>query len=287
MQCIALIHCIALTNLLANVKEVMASHLLDDQHSVRVQDQIVAEHVQKSMDTVMHNVDENLVGHMLSSKLTESAFRETEMDDTTLRKPGHPAIPFECTCICSEAMDTSPECSMCCKQLLAETLNAQPGRLLKALVKPMKGADDKEKMVRCLNKALNLKPEKPQEVASANGRRTLADTRGGLPMSARGHFLESPDDAPQDKYNAEIRKALKENSHKGYEEMFPLEMKRIATATEEGHAKRGSYGFDAGSVKNMYGKVLHGYDRPVYGKTVEERLDIRSASKSDKFCKSR
>lgn len=46
-------------------------------------------------------------------------------------------------------------------------------------------------------------------------------------------------------------------------------------------------GWCACARRNMHGKVLHGYDRPVYGKTAEERLDIRAASKTDKFCKAR
>lgn len=32
-------------------------------------------------------------------------------------------------------------------------------------------------------------------------------------------------------------------------------------------------------------EILHGYTKKVTGKTAEERLDLRSAAKSDKFCK--
>eukprot|EP00798_Chlamydomonas_sp_ICE-L_P015502 gene15502-21589_t len=32
-------------------------------------------------------------------------------------------------------------------------------------------------------------------------------------------------------------------------------------------------------------EILHGYDRKVTGNTAEERLDMRAATKADKFCK--
>eukprot|EP00747_Dinoflagellata_sp_TGD_P045091 gnl/TRDRNA2_/TRDRNA2_143642_c0_seq2.p1 gnl/TRDRNA2_/TRDRNA2_143642_c0~~gnl/TRDRNA2_/TRDRNA2_143642_c0_seq2.p1 ORF type:complete len:115 (-),score=28.05 gnl/TRDRNA2_/TRDRNA2_143642_c0_seq2:105-449(-) len=72
---------------------------------------------------------------------------------------------------------------------------------------------------------------------------------------------------------------------RSYEEEFPWEMKRMASASDEKEANRASFAFDAGSRRNPFGQVLHGYDRPVYGETPGERLDLRAASKSDKYCK--
>ena len=36
--------------------------------------------------------------------------------------------------------------------------------------------------------------------------------------------------------------------------------------------------------KDARGTVLHGYDRAVHGDTASERLDLRAATKSDKYC---
>lgn len=36
--------------------------------------------------------------------------------------------------------------------------------------------------------------------------------------------------------------------------------------------------------KDARGTVLHGYDRAVHGETATERLDLRAATKSDKYC---
>mmetsp|Transcript_17424 Transcript_17424/g.31126 ORF Transcript_17424/g.31126 Transcript_17424/m.31126 type:complete len:110 (-) Transcript_17424:317-646(-) len=40
-----------------------------------------------------------------------------------------------------------------------------------------------------------------------------------------------------------------------------------------------------GSSYSAPPEILHGYDRKVKGENAEERLDIRCATKTDKFCK--
>lgn len=59
---------------------------------------------------------------------------------------------------------------------------------------------------------------------------------------------------------------------KTYEEIFDLETKRVAE-NKSSHTPWGG-----GTVVNMKGKVLHGYDRAVHGLTAEERLDIRAGT---------
>lgn len=56
---------------------------------------------------------------------------------------------------------------------------------------------------------------------------------------------------------------------KSYEEEFGLEMNKLKRTVES----------------KAMPDVLHGYSTKVKGKTAEERLDLRSAMKSDKFCK--
>lgn len=70
---------------------------------------------------------------------------------------------------------------------------------------------------------------------------------------------------------------------KSYEEEFPFEMKRIMTASDDRERNRGNWAYEQ-TYRNMYGKVLPGYNRPVYGLTAEERLDLRVAAKSDPRC---
>ncbi|GFR48480.1 hypothetical protein Agub_g10376 [Astrephomene gubernaculifera] len=66
-------------------------------------------------------------------------------------------------------------------------------------------------------------------------------------------------------------------SGKTYEEEFDLETKRV----KEGKARSTPWGTGYRAPP----AILHGYTGKVTGKTAEERLDLRSASKSDKFCK--
>merc|ERR1711933_535850 len=85
-------------------------------------------------------------------------------------------------------------------------------------------------------------------------------------------------------YSASIKKEKNYNDKsdnlecKTYDQIFDFEMKRVA----EGKTRAQTWG---SSYRNMYGRLLHGYDEMIYGKTAEERLDIRTASKADKFCK--
>ncbi|GLI64945.1 hypothetical protein VaNZ11_008347 [Volvox africanus] len=66
-------------------------------------------------------------------------------------------------------------------------------------------------------------------------------------------------------------------SGKTYEEEFDLETKRV----KEGKAKNTPWGCGYRAPPT----ILHGYTTKVTGKTAEERLDLRAAAKSDKFCK--
>ncbi|GLC50558.1 hypothetical protein PLESTB_000393100 [Pleodorina starrii] len=66
-------------------------------------------------------------------------------------------------------------------------------------------------------------------------------------------------------------------SGKTYEEEFDLETKRV----KEGKAKSTPWGCGYRAPP----AILHGYTAKVTGKSAEERLDMRSAAKSDKFCK--
>lgn len=66
-------------------------------------------------------------------------------------------------------------------------------------------------------------------------------------------------------------------SGKNYEQEFALEMEKA----KEGKAKTTPWG--SGYAKGP--EILHGYSKKVKGKTAEERLDMRAAMKTDKFCK--
>ena len=66
-------------------------------------------------------------------------------------------------------------------------------------------------------------------------------------------------------------------SNKTYEEEFALEINKA----KEGKAKSTPWGTGYKSAPS----ILHGYSKKVTGKTAEERLDLRSAMKSDKFCR--
>jgi len=71
--------------------------------------------------------------------------------------------------------------------------------------------------------------------------------------------------------------AINVMSGKNYEEEFDLENARMLT----GHKKNTPWG----SSHRIAPEILHGYDRKVTGVTAEERLDMRAATKTDRFCK--
>ena len=67
---------------------------------------------------------------------------------------------------------------------------------------------------------------------------------------------------------------------KSYEELFPSEVKRQAEA--KGRTSAWGTNFRAAP------EVLHGYSQPLAQgakRTAEERLDVRAATKADRFCK--
>ncbi|KAG2437924.1 hypothetical protein HXX76_005540 [Chlamydomonas incerta] len=87
------------------------------------------------------------------------------------------------------------------------------------------------------------------------------------------------DAAPADptKPKPAVPTAINVMSGKNYEQEFDIEMKRV----QEGKAKSTPWGCGYRAPP----AILHGYTSKVTGKTAEERLDMRSAAKSDKFCK--
>jgi len=66
-------------------------------------------------------------------------------------------------------------------------------------------------------------------------------------------------------------------SQAAYEKEFEFEEQR----RKEGKVKTTPWG----SSYRAAPEILHGYDRRVQGDTAEERLDMRCATKADKFCK--
>ncbi|BDA46307.1 hypothetical protein COCOBI_08-3990 [Coccomyxa sp. Obi] len=71
--------------------------------------------------------------------------------------------------------------------------------------------------------------------------------------------------------------AVSVQSNLTYEKEFALEMEKA----KEGKVKNTPWG----SSFKAAPEILHGYSAPVTGKTAEERLDLRCAVKTDKFCK--
>ncbi|KAI8467683.1 MAG: hypothetical protein J3K34DRAFT_523565 [Monoraphidium minutum] len=62
-----------------------------------------------------------------------------------------------------------------------------------------------------------------------------------------------------------------------YEQEFDIEMSRL----KQGKVRSTAWG----CTYRAPPEILHGYDRKVTGQTASERLDMRSAAKSDKFSK--
>lgn len=62
-----------------------------------------------------------------------------------------------------------------------------------------------------------------------------------------------------------------------YEQEFSLEMQKAM----EGKVKAVPWG----SSYRKPPEILHGYTKKIKGKTAEERLDLRSAMRGDKFCR--
>ncbi|GMH43078.1 hypothetical protein BSKO_11000 [Bryopsis sp. KO-2023] len=71
--------------------------------------------------------------------------------------------------------------------------------------------------------------------------------------------------------------AVSVQSGKAYEEEFSLEME----AAQAGKSRSTPWGSSFAEPP----KILHGYDREIKGDTAEERLDLRCARRTDKFCK--
>ena len=98
---------------------------------------------------------------------------------------------------------------------------------------------------------------------------------GGAPAAA----------AADDDADAKLRAALP----KSYDEEFGLEAaaRRAAAAAPASAAAAAAPGA-IGPHGHKFGRapaVLHGYSAPVSGATAQERLDMRCATKADKFCR--
>lgn len=82
---------------------------------------------------------------------------------------------------------------------------------------------------------------------------------------------------PEGSDPAEAAVATKKLVPQAYEEEFATEIERA----KEGKTKSTPWGSSFGHAP----EILHGYKTKVTGKTAEERLDMRAARKTDKFCK--
>ncbi|CAK0751098.1 hypothetical protein CVIRNUC_002042 [Coccomyxa viridis] len=91
-----------------------------------------------------------------------------------------------------------------------------------------------------------------------------------------GDILENGDIRAKD---GKIIKAasVSVQSNRTYEQEFALEMQKA----QDGKVKNTPWG----SSFKKAPEILHGYSAPVTGKNAEERLDLRCAIKTDKFCK--
>ncbi|KAI7843562.1 hypothetical protein COHA_002804 [Chlorella ohadii] len=112
--------------------------------------------------------------------------------------------------------------------------------------------------------------------------------KGGLQVKATGvEKKKKKKKAKKEEEMTEEDKKLQEEALKAagisvmgggsYEQEFAAEMARA----KEGKAKATPWG--SGYAKAP--EILHGYSKKVKGKTAEERLDMRAAMKSDKFCR--
>lgn len=72
-------------------------------------------------------------------------------------------------------------------------------------------------------------------------------------------------------------KSVSVQSGKTYEQEFSLQMEKA----KSGKVKNTPWGSSFRAPQ----EVLHGYSAPVKGANAEERLDLRCAIKTDKFCK--
>lgn len=86
----------------------------------------------------------------------------------------------------------------------------------------------------------------------------------------------APDGQPQ-KPKAVDPTAINVMSGKRYEEEFEFETLRV----KEGKTRSNPWG----SSYRAPPTILHGYSKPVTGKTAGERLDLRAAAKADRYCK--
>ncbi|EFJ49172.1 hypothetical protein VOLCADRAFT_104372 [Volvox carteri f. nagariensis] len=113
-----------------------------------------------------------------------------------------------------------------------------------------------------------------QGVEKKKGKKVKKKEEGGEEVD--GGLHEAPPLDPT-KPKPVAATAVNVMSGKTYEEEFDLETKRV----KEGKARSTPWGCGYRAPP----AILHGYTAKVTGKTAEERLDLRAASKSDKFCK--
>eukprot|EP00197_Chlamydomonas_leiostraca_P008801 CAMPEP_0202864208 /NCGR_PEP_ID=MMETSP1391-20130828/4542_1 /ASSEMBLY_ACC=CAM_ASM_000867 /TAXON_ID=1034604 /ORGANISM="Chlamydomonas leiostraca, Strain SAG 11-49" /LENGTH=131 /DNA_ID=CAMNT_0049543927 /DNA_START=36 /DNA_END=431 /DNA_ORIENTATION=+ len=95
-------------------------------------------------------------------------------------------------------------------------------------------------------------------------------------QQAQGEAVE-PGTADPNKPKPIAPTAVNVMSGKNYEQEFEFETQRMAAPKARATPWGSSY--------RAPPEILHGYKHKVTGKSAEERLDMRSASKADKFCK--
>jgi len=101
--------------------------------------------------------------------------------------------------------------------------------------------------------------------AAAGGAGTSASAAAAAGAAAAGPALK--EELPNDKLPA------------AYEKAFEIEARRLQQRRERASPWGASY------RPPPPGAILHGRDRAIRGDTAEERLDLRSAAKADRYCK--
>lgn len=107
----------------------------------------------------------------------------------------------------------------------------------------------------------NEQEQQPAAAGTAGAAAAAGDGGGAGPSSA------SREELPRDKLPT------------AYEKAFAIEARRM----QQGNRER-ACAWGAGSYRAPPA-VLHGRTAPIKGDTAEERLDLRSASKADRYCK--
>jgi len=120
---------------------------------------------------------------------------------------------------------------------------------------------------------LQLKGGNPWDIQKRKAKKKKAVK---VDEAEEGDILENGDVRTKD---GKIIKAasVSVQSNRTYEQEFALEMQKA----QDGKVKNTPWGSSFKKAPD----ILHGYSAPITGKNAEERLDLRCAIKTDKFCK--